>query len=90
YSVTATPKADGDTVLLLPGKASLDTGAGSDVNLTRLLQSLTDRGPFPVCAAQYLPDGVKVSDIAVTTGHATVTLTASDFVLDDRFLASKG
>lgn len=90
YSVTATPKAAGDTVLLQPGKASLDTGSGSDVSLTRLLQALTDRGPFPVCAAQYLPDGVEVSDIAVTPGHATVTLTASDFVMGEKFLHSKG
>ncbi|UAJ80822.1 DUF2993 domain-containing protein [Leifsonia sp. ZF2019] len=90
YSVTATPTAHGDTVLLQPGTASLDTGSGSNVNLTRLLQALTDRGPFPVCAAQYLPKGVNVSDIAVTTGHATVTLTASGFVLDEAFLRSKG
>ncbi|MFF2052476.1 DUF2993 domain-containing protein [Leifsonia sp. NPDC058194] len=90
YSVTATPKAAGDTVLLQPDKASLDTGSGADVNLTRLFQALTDRGPFPVCAAQYLPDGVQVSDIAVTPGHATVTLTASDFVMNEKFLRSKG
>lgn len=90
YSVTAKPEADGDTVLLQPDKASLSTGSGADVNLTRLLQALTDRGPFPVCAAQYLPKGVQVSDIAVTPGHATVTLTASDVVIDEAFLKSKG
>ncbi|WP_349863268.1 DUF2993 domain-containing protein [Leifsonia sp. WHRI 6310E] len=90
YSVTATPKAAGKEVLLQPDKASLDTGSGADVNLTRLLQALTDRGPFPVCAAQYLPDGVQVSDIAITPGHATVTLTAHDFVMDEKFLGSKG
>jgi hypothetical protein len=90
YSVTAKPEAAGDTVLLQPDKASLSTGSGSDVNLTRLLQALTDRGPFPVCAAQYLPAGVQVSDITVTPGHATVTLTASDVVIDEKFLHSKG
>lgn len=89
YTVTATPKAAGDQVLLTADKASLKTGAGN-VNLDRLLQSLTSQGPFPVCAAQYLPEGVKVSDIAVTPGHATVTLTASGFVLDEKFLNSKG
>ena len=89
YTVNATPKAAGTQVLLQPGKASLTTGGG-DVNLTRLLQALTDNGPFPVCAAQYLPDGVKVSDIQVTPKAATVTLTASDFVLDEAFLHSKG
>ena len=89
YTVNATPRAAGAQVLLQPGKASLTTGGG-DVNLTRLLQALTDNGPFPVCAAQYLPDGVKVSDIQVTPKAATVTLTASDFVLDEAFLHSKG
>ena len=89
YTVTATPKAAGKQVLLTADKASLKTGAGN-VNLNRLLQSLTSQGPFPVCAAQYLPEGVQVSDIAVTPGHATVTLTASDFVMDETFLNSKG
>lgn len=89
YTVTATPKAAGKQVLLQPDKASLKTGAGS-VNLGRLLEALTARGPFPVCAAQYLPDGVQVADIAVTPTEATVQLTASDFVLDQRFLNSKG
>jgi hypothetical protein len=89
YTVSATPEAAGKEVLLHPGKASISTGTG-DVNLTRLLQSLTDSGPFPVCAAQYLPDGVLVSDIRVTPGHAAVVLSASDFVMDEKFLHSKG
>jgi len=89
YTVTATPKADGKQVLLQPDKASLKTGAGS-VNLGRLLEALTARGPFPVCAAQYLPDGVQVANIAVTPTEATVQLTASGFVLDQHFLTSKG
>ncbi|MGN7800570.1 LmeA family phospholipid-binding protein [Leifsonia sp. 22587] len=89
YTVTATPEAAGKQVLLKPEKASLKTGAGN-VNLDKLLQALTSQGPFPVCAAQYLPDGVQVSDIAVTPGHATVTLTASDVVMDQKFLNSKG
>ncbi|WP_426623496.1 DUF2993 domain-containing protein [Leifsonia sp. McL0607] len=89
YTVTATPEAAGDTVLLTPGKATVSAGSGN-VNVTRLIQALTANGPFPVCAAQYLPDGVKVSDITVTPGHATVTLSASDFVMDEEFLHSKG
>jgi len=89
YTVTATPKAAGKEVLLTADEASLKTGAGN-VDLGRLLQSLTSQGPFPVCAAQYLPDGVLVSDIAVRPGHATVTFTASNFVMDEAFLNSKG
>ena len=89
YTVTATAEAAGDTVLLTPGKATVSAGSGN-VNVTRLLQALTANGPFPVCAAQYLPDGVKVSDIILTPGHATVTLSASDFVMNEEFLHSKG
>lgn len=89
YTVTATPEAAGDQVLLKPEKANLKTGAGN-VNLDRLLQALTSQGPFPVCAAQYLPEGVQVDDIQVSPGHATVRLTASDFVMNDTFLKSKG
>lgn len=89
YTVSARPEAAGKTVLLHPEKASLKTGSGN-VDLSRLLQSLTDRGPFPLCAAQYLPAGVEVSGITVHPGRATVSLTARDFVLDERFLDSKG
>ncbi|WP_158863160.1 LmeA family phospholipid-binding protein [Leifsonia sp. AG29] len=89
YTVTAKARAAGEQVLLEPQKASLKTGTG-DVNLTRLLQALTSQGPFPVCAAQYLPDGVTVNDIHISQGHATVVFGASDFVLNDRFLGSKG
>ncbi|MDN4614681.1 DUF2993 domain-containing protein [Leifsonia sp. F6_8S_P_1B] len=89
YTVTAKPEAAGDQVLLQPVDASLTTGK-DNVDLTRLVKAITDRGPFPVCAAQYLPDGVQVSDIAVTKGQATVTFTAKDFTLDEQFLNSKG
>lgn len=89
YTVSATAKANGNTVLLTPGKASVSAGSGN-VSITRLIQALTASGPFPLCAAQYLPDGVQVSGITVKPKQATVTLTASDFVMDQKFLHSKG
>jgi hypothetical protein len=89
YAVSAKATAAGQNVLLQPDSASVTTGAG-DVNLEQLVRSLSDTGPFPVCAAQYLPDGVTVSDIRVKPGRATVTLAASKFVLDETFLHSKG
>ncbi|AGW42032.1 hypothetical protein O159_20390 [Leifsonia xyli subsp. cynodontis DSM 46306] len=89
YTVSANPEAAGKKVLLRPVKASISTGTG-DVNVTRLLQSLTESGPFPVCAAQYLPDGVLVRDIAAMPGRATVVLSASRFVMGEEFLRSKG
>ncbi len=89
YTVSATAKANGSTVLLTPGKASVSAGSGN-VSITKLIQALTASGPYPLCAAQYLPAGVQVSDIHVTPNRATVTLTASDFVMDEKFLHSKG
>ena len=89
YTVKAKPQAAGSTVLLQPVTASLTTGAGN-VDLSRLLHALTARGPFPICAAQYLPKGVGVNGITVEPGHATVRLTAKDFVLDEATLRSKG
>ncbi len=89
YTVQAKPQAAGSTVLLQPVKADLATGKGN-VDLSLLLSALTAKGPFPVCAAQYLPQGVGVSDITVVPGHATVRLSAKDFVLDQASLSSKG
>ena len=89
YTVKAKPEAAGSTVLLQPVSASLKTGAGN-VDLSRLLNAVTARGPFPICAAQYLPKGVGVNGISVVPGHATVRLTAKDFVLDEATLRSKG
>lgn len=89
YTVKAKPEAAGTTVLLHPQSASLKTGAGN-VDLSRLLNAVTARGPFPICAAQYLPKGVDVSGITIVPGDATVRLTAKDFVLDEATLRSKG
>jgi len=89
YTVKTKPQAAGSTVLLQPVSASLKTGAGS-VDLSRLLNAVTARGPFPICAAQYLPKGVDVSGITIVPGQATVRLTAQDFVLDEATLRSKG
>ncbi|WP_431280050.1 LmeA family phospholipid-binding protein [Leifsonia poae] len=89
YQVSVSPEAAGKTVLLQPVDAKVTAGSGA-IDLSTLVKALTDRGPIPVCVAQYLPEGVQVNEITVTPGHATVQLSAEDFVLDDKTLQSKG
>lgn len=91
YQVTVAPEAAGKTVNLQPVDAKVTTGAGTGaLDLSTLVKALTNRGPIPVCVAQYLPDGVLVNDIAITQGTATVTLNAEDFVVNEKSLQSKG
>jgi hypothetical protein len=89
YQVSVRPEAAGKTVLLQPVDAQVTAGSGA-IDLSTLVKALTDRGPIPVCVAQYLPDGVGVNEIAVTPGHATVKLDAANFVLSEGTLRSKG
>jgi len=89
YQLKVRPEAAGKTVLLQPVDATVTTGAGN-LDLSTLVNALVDRGPLPVCVAQYLPKGVGVNRIAVTPGHATVELDAADMVLDEATLRSKG
>lgn len=91
YQVTVAPEAAGKTVNLQPVDAKVTTGASSGaLDLSALIKALTNRGPIPVCVAQYLPDGVMVNDIAISAGTATVRLDAEDFVVDEKSLQSKG
>ncbi|MFF1877743.1 DUF2993 domain-containing protein [Leifsonia sp. NPDC058230] len=89
YQLSVRPVAAGDTVLLQPVDAQVTAGSGA-IDLSTLVKALTDRGPIPVCVAQYLPEGVGVNEITVTPGHATVKLDAADFVLNEATLRSKG
>ncbi|MFI5060871.1 MAG: DUF2993 domain-containing protein [Actinomycetales bacterium] len=90
YKLSVKPEAAGKTVLLQPVDAKVTTGSGGAVDLSRLVQALTDRGPLPVCVAQYLPSGVGVNEITVTPSLATVRLNATDLVLNEATLRSKG
>jgi hypothetical protein len=89
YQVTVKPEAAGKTVLLQPVDAKVTTGAGA-LDLSKLVAAITQRGPIPVCVAQYLPPGVGVNRIDIVPGHAAVHLDAKDLVFDGATLGSKG
>ncbi|NEN07353.1 DUF2993 domain-containing protein [Diaminobutyricibacter tongyongensis] len=89
YKVTVEPTADGDSILLRPTKAEVTTGGGN-LDLSRLLGTVVGSKPLSVCVAQYLPAGVKVDDVTVNPGAATIHLSAQDLVLSQSTLATKG
>jgi hypothetical protein len=89
YQVTVKPEAAGKTVLLQPVDAKVTTGSGA-LDLSKLVAAITQRGPIPVCVAQYLPEGVGVNKIDIVPGHATVHLDAKNMVFDEATLRSKG
>ena len=90
YDVIAEPRIDGDTVVFTPTGAALSAGSGSlDVgNLLgdERLASLA----FPVCAAQYLPQGTRLTDLDLAPGRATVTVEAAQLRLTGDALTTVG
>jgi LmeA-like phospholipid-binding len=90
YDVTAKPKIDGDTVVFTPTGAELSAGSASfdvgDLLGSERLASLA----FPVCAAQYLPEGTRLTDLDLEPGRATVTVEGSSLNLNGNALTTVG
>ena len=90
YDVPAKPKIDGDTVVFTPTGAELSSGSGSfdvgDLLGGDRLASLA----FPVCAAQYLPEGSRLVGLALEPGKATVTVEARSLRLSADALGAVG
>jgi hypothetical protein len=89
YQVTATPKANGSTIVLQPKDAKITAGAGG-VDLTAPLLAALGQSPVAICVAQYLPAGVAVSAVDVTPTAATITLDAHNLVLSQATLSTRG
>jgi LmeA-like phospholipid-binding len=90
YDVTAKPRIDGDTVVFTPTGATLSAGEGSfdvgDLLGRDRLESLA----FPVCAAQYLPQGTRLTDLDLEPGRATVTVEGQSLSLRGDALSTVG
>ncbi|ANJ27593.1 DUF2993 domain-containing protein [Agromyces aureus] len=87
YSVTATAEAAGTSVLLTP--VGVELGSGDRALVVENMPSLL-RNPIDVCVAKYLPAGAQVDDVEITTGRATVSVTASDLPLGEESLQALG
>jgi hypothetical protein len=77
--VTLAPSVQGKYVHLNPTKATLKSGPLS-VPGTTLIKTLLPNG-ISVCAAKYLPPTVRLTDITVHPGSATLDLTADELDL---------
>jgi len=90
YHVTGQVTASGTDVMIQPGDATLDQGAGSlNLDLDQLLGGVTNK-PITVCVANYLPQGAQIESLAVTEGQATVNLVARGFVADEQSFRTMG
>ncbi len=89
YDVTAEPRIDGDTVILTPTDAELTSVPGG-LNIGGVLGDNLSRFAVPLCVAQFLPQGVTLTGLEVTTGRLVATFAATDLVLSEQTLASPG
>ncbi len=89
YLVTAMLTPDGTDVLLTSESAEVTSSVGS-VDVSRVIERLLGSEPIRICAADRLPVGVTISDIAVGSEQATIGLSAEDFVLSDTSLQTTG
>ncbi|GAA1526962.1 hypothetical protein BJ978_002082 [Agromyces terreus] len=88
-SVTAEAEAAGTSVLLTPVGVELSAG-GNDLDLKGFAQQVLGDSPIDVCVAQYLPEGLMVDDIAVTSGHAKIAFAATDVAFEEDSLRTRG
>lgn len=89
YSVTAEPEAAGDTVLLRP--TDVEVGAvGGLIDVSDLVERITGGDPYPVCVAEFLPEGVEVDSVVVSPGELRVDLEATGVVFAADTLETRG
>lgn len=86
--VTAEPLLVSDT-LLLTAKNARVADQGISVDLTAILDRV-GHASYPICMAQFLPRGVRVSALDLAPDKETVKFSAGPMAIDDQALASKG
>jgi hypothetical protein len=83
FKAVAAPIANGLDILLTPKSVQV-TGGPAQLDLGAVVTQLIGDKPFPLCVAQYLPNGATVTGIAVKPNSAVVTISAADIVLDEK------
>lgn len=89
YDVTAEPRIEGDTVVLSPTGATLASGQGS-LDIGDALGGDFGSLAVPVCVAEFLPEGVVLTDLELAGGELTATLESTGLMLTDGSLGTLG
>lgn len=89
YRLTAEPRPDGDSILLVPAGVEITAG-GAALDLGGVVDELLGSAALPVCVASYLPDGVDVTGIEISPDEATVTFESTSLALDASAFATRG
>ncbi|MHA7987150.1 LmeA family phospholipid-binding protein [Rathayibacter sp. CAU 1779] len=89
YTASVSPTLkDAKTIVLTPLNVSVTAGGGS-LDVTRFAKDLLP-STISICVAQYLPDGVDATGLAISKGEAHVSVGADDIVLDEKTMQTKG
>jgi hypothetical protein len=88
YTVTGVVSAEGTSVRIEPTGAELTQGSNA-LDVSGLVDRLAGSA-VTVCVAQYLPLGVSLDTLDVTSGRASAVATLDDFVLDESTLSTLG
>ncbi|MFC4243006.1 DUF2993 domain-containing protein [Gryllotalpicola reticulitermitis] len=83
YSAAVRPVADGALIRLYPQSVNVTSGP-VHFDVKSLLGDIFNGKPINVCIAPYIPQGLKVDDIAVAKSKATIDFHANDFSLDPK------
>ena len=89
YQATATPSVTDDSLVLTPTDAQVASGAGS-LDVSRLVDLALGSTPISLCVADYLPQGVTLSDVQTTPERARITLESSTLTLTEQSLTTLG
>ncbi|TFB99846.1 DUF2993 domain-containing protein [Cryobacterium adonitolivorans] len=89
YQATATPSVTADSLVLTPTDAQVTSGAGS-LDVSRLVELALGTQPISLCVAEYLPQGVTLTDVQTTAERARITLESSTLTLTEQSLTTLG
>lgn len=89
YDVTAAPKMEQGTLLLVPEDVGVTSDLGT-IDLTPVVQSILGEDPVRICVARYLPEELRVDDVAVSTDRVRVSGVATDIARDGSSLTTTG
>jgi hypothetical protein len=89
YQATAAPSVTPDALVLTPTGAEVTAGSGG-LDVSRLMDLVLGGEPISVCVADYLPQGVTLSDVETTPERVTITLESSTLTLTEQSLTTLG